>query len=65
MILRKPLKGVIMFDHKLTVPVVLKQDTTDANFPKGPTVLPLKWLTHKPVLIDQWSMMKEKLHVQE
>ncbi|KAL6038305.1 hypothetical protein STEG23_030308 [Scotinomys teguina] len=39
--------------------------TTTVDLPKTPTALPLKWLTDKPVWVQQWPLTTEKLQALE
>ena len=48
-----------------TIQVVEEQGTTVADLSKVPTTLPLRWLTDKPVLVEQWPLTSEKLQALE
>ncbi|KAL6084139.1 hypothetical protein STEG23_009593 [Scotinomys teguina] len=48
-------------DRSPTIEIVQEQGTTTDDLLKTPTVLPLKWLTDKPVWVEQWPLTTEKL----
>ena len=48
-----------------TIQFVQEQDTTVADLSKVPTTLLLRWLTDKPVLVEQWPLTSEKLQALE
>lgn len=45
--------------------IIQEQGTITDDLPKTPTALPLKWLTHKPVWVQQWPLTTEKLQALE
>ncbi|KAL6087172.1 hypothetical protein STEG23_007695 [Scotinomys teguina] len=47
------------------IQIVQEQGRTTVDLPKTPTALPLKWLTDKPVWVQQWPLTTEKLQALE
>ncbi|KAL6087981.1 hypothetical protein STEG23_022841, partial [Scotinomys teguina] len=47
------------------IQIVQEQGRTTVDLPKTPTALPLKWVTDKPVWVQQWPLTTEKLQALE
>ncbi|KAL6045981.1 hypothetical protein STEG23_001675 [Scotinomys teguina] len=47
------------------IQIVQEQGRTTVDLPKTPTALPLKWLTDKPIWVQQWPSTTEKLQALE